>query len=178
MLVMQDTLHNSFEKPTHRAGPQCYESWENGPPQTKVTTTLPQRHYKLQSICFFQSFFQARSVMLDQPQGQNGEPHHLRATGRVRRGEADRGDCQTKQMQWRQTKKDSAYFKGIAVPILQSSPCEPLHTFYKTLDMEDHKNEAHHSLDVFRHVQSHHGACLLFYLDFSSYFLPQAPSYA
>lgn len=67
--------------------------------------------------------------------------------------------------------------RGFAVPMLQSSPRELLHTFYKTLDTEDHKNEAHHSLDVFRHMQPSYRACWLFYLDLFSYFLPQAPSY-
>lgn len=43
MLMMQDTLHNSFVKATCRAGSQHYKTCEKGPLQMKATTTVPCR---------------------------------------------------------------------------------------------------------------------------------------
>lgn len=137
-------IHNSFEKAMCRAGSWHYETcppsrWKQ--PQYCLVGLICIK--KFQSIC--PEFLSSKVCAVGPVSERNGKPCHFRAW-RVRKGDGDRGDCDPKQMQWRETKTDSTHIKALCSSDASIQPtCADIHIcFCKTLDLKAHKNKVQH----------------------------------
>lgn len=150
-----DLRENKWWCQTSSVIPLKNQLTEQDPSAVKAARMAPSRwrwpqlclrgNNKFQSIC---SKFLSSKISDVGPVSRPG----WRATGRVRKGVADRGECQTKQTWWRQTERDSAYFKGFCS---SSAPVQPMWTPAHILQNTGHRGPQEWSTSFLRCVQTH-----------------------